>query len=104
MKIVSSPNCLCFLTSKKGANAMFSHLVRDFLIGVVAKQCHVGANMIKLETWFGDLQLDSTDRKQIIQELEMQFDISIPEDDFVSLPTVGQAADYVCNLLAVATA
>ena len=45
-----------------------------------------------------DLGADSLDLLQLVTELEDQFDISIPDEDFESIKTVGDVLDEIEKL------
>jgi acyl carrier protein len=42
-----------------------------------------------------DLNADSLDLYSLVQELEDQYGLKIPDEDALGIRTVGQAADYV---------
>ena len=59
------------------------------LLDVRQSELHPG---IQLER---DLKADDLDRVELVMELEDHFKISIPDEDFDKLQTLGQVADYV---------
>lgn len=48
------------------------------------------------ETYFkGDTGMDSLDFIEMIMEIETKFNISIPDEDYEKVQTLGQLTDYV---------
>ncbi|HOL51263.1 MAG TPA: acyl carrier protein [Bacillota bacterium] len=44
-----------------------------------------------------DLGADSLYLNEIVYEIEEEFDLRVPDEDFDSMRTVGQAVDYIYN-------
>ena len=59
------------------------------LLGVRLSELHSGIHLER------DLKADDLDRVELTMELEDHFEISIPDEDFDRLQTLGQVADYV---------
>jgi acyl carrier protein len=71
-------------------------LIRNHL----AEELEVEPSRIQDDTRFKeDLEADSLDLVALVQELEDQAGVRIPDEDAVKILTVGQAADYVSERL-----
>ena len=67
-------------------------LIRSHL----AEELEVDPSKIQDDTRFKeDLEADSLDLVALVQELEDQYGVRIPDDDASKIKTVGEAADYV---------
>ena len=66
------------------------------LIGIVSEQLGVPKEEITRESSFvDDLKADSLDVVELVMEFEEEFDISVPDDDYEKIRTVGDAVDYI---------
>lgn len=73
-------------------------MIFDKLKDVIAGQLSVEAEKVTLEADIqDDLGADSLDIVDLIQEIEDNFDISIPEDAVDELKTVGDIVNYIEN-------
>lgn len=63
--------------------------------GLPASSLKAEANLLR------DLGLDSLDIVDLVLKMEDQFSISIPDDDYPKLQTVGQINEYVEQKLAI---
>lgn len=76
-------------------------LIRNHL----AEELEIDPSRIQDDTRFKeDLEADSLDLVALVQELEDESGVRIPDEDAVKIKTVGQAADYVTSHLAEAQA
>ncbi len=50
-------------------------------------------------TAFADLGMKSVNYSSMINVLEDEFDVEIPFMDFRRKATIGEAVDYICNLI-----
>lgn len=56
--------------------------------------------MITKETNFrNDLGVDSLDAIELLMALEIEFNVSIPDEDYSDVVTIGDAVDAIYNLL-----
>lgn len=63
---------------------------------IVADQLSVDAAEVTRESSFiDDLKADSLDVVEMVMEFEDAFDITIPDDDYDKIKTVGDAIDYI---------
>ncbi len=70
---------------------------------VVVKQLNVEAEKVKPEAHFqNDLAADSLDTVELVMALEEEFDIEIPDEDSMTIATVGDAVAYIDKKLSVA--
>ena len=69
------------------------------IIKIIADQLDLDENDITLDTAFTDLGADSLDLFQIISALEEEFDMEFDGDDAEDIKTVGDAVDYIKNML-----
>jgi acyl carrier protein len=73
-----------------------STIVEEKVIGIVSEQLGVPKEEVKLESSIiEDLKADSLDVVELVMELEDEFDITIPDDDYEKLKTVGDAIKYI---------
>lgn len=57
------------------------------------------ADTIQPEATFKDLDIDSLDFLEVITEIELQFGITIPDEDLADFENVGQAVRYLEDLV-----
>ncbi len=70
--------------------------VEDKVIGIVSEQLGVAREEITRESaFFEDLKADSLDVVELVMEFEDEFEITIPDDDYEKIRTVGDAIDYI---------
>lgn len=70
--------------------------VEEKVVSMVSEQLNVAKENIKLESsFFDDLKADSLDIVELVMELEDEFDISIPDEDYAKIKTVGDAVQYI---------
>ena len=68
----------------------------DKVIEIVSEQLGVPAGDISRTSRFvEDLKADSLDVVELVMEFEDEFSITIPDDDYEKILTVGDAADYI---------
>jgi acyl carrier protein len=48
-------------------------------------------------SFYGDLEVDSLDFCELIVDIEKEFDITIPDDQYERLKTVGSLVNYVAK-------
>ncbi len=66
------------------------------VIGIVSEQLNFPKEEISLESSFtDDLKADSLDLVELVMEFEEEFDITIPDDDYEKIKTVGDAVKYI---------
>lgn len=74
--------------------------VFDELVKIIAEIKDIPEGEIKMESSFEeDLEADSLDIVEMLMLLEEKFDIQIPEEAAETLKTVGDAVNYVEDLL-----
>lgn len=70
--------------------------VEEKVIAIVSDQLSVAAEEVARESSFiDDLKADSLDVVEMVMEFEDAFDITIPDDDYDKIKTVGDAIDYI---------
>ncbi len=70
--------------------------IEEKVIGIVSEQLGVAKQEIKLESKFvDDLKADSLDVVELVMEFEDEFEITIPDDDYDKIKTVGDAISYI---------
>lgn len=62
---------------------------------IVADKLEVDESEVTYSTYFTDLGADSLDAVELIMEFEKEFGISIPDDSFEDIKTVGDAIRYI---------
>ena len=68
---------------------------------IIAEQMSIDKDTITMDTLFEDLGADSLDIFQIITELEELYDIEFDTEDADKIKTVGDAVEYINNVLEV---
>lgn len=69
------------------------------IVKIIADQLDLDENDITMDTTFDDLGADSLDLFQIISALEEEFDMEFDGDDAEDIKTVGDAVEYIKNML-----
>lgn len=63
---------------------------------IVADQLSVAVDEVtNASSFIDDLKADSLDVVEMVMEFEDSFDITIPDDDYDKIRTVGDAIDYI---------
>ena len=66
------------------------------VIGIVSEQLGVPKEEITRESKFvDDLKADSLDVVELVMEFEDEFEVTIPDEDYEKIQTVGDAIDYI---------
>lgn len=70
--------------------------VEDRVTQIVSEQLEVPKEEITRESSFiDDLKADSLDIVELVMEFEEEFSITVAEDDYDKIKTVGDAIDYI---------
>ena len=70
--------------------------VEEKVIDIVSEQLGVAKEEIKLASSFvDDLKADSLDVVELVMEFEDEFEVTIPDDDYDKIKTVGDAVKYI---------
>lgn len=70
--------------------------VEEKVVGIVSEQLSVPKEEIQRASSFvDDLKADSLDVVELVMEFEDEFEITIPDDDYEKIRTVGDAIDYI---------
>ncbi|GAB4150197.1 MAG: acyl carrier protein [Planctomycetaceae bacterium] len=70
--------------------------VEEKVIGIVSEQLGIPKEEITRESSFvDDLKADSLDVVELVMEFEDEFEMTIPDDDYDKIRTVGDAIDYI---------
>ncbi len=73
-----------------------SQSLEEKVIAIVSEQLSVPVDEIKLESSFiDDLKADSLDIVELGMAFEDKFGVSIPDEDYEKLKTVGDAVSYI---------
>ncbi|NQV26007.1 MAG: acyl carrier protein [Rhodopirellula sp.] len=71
-------------------------VTEEKVIGIVSEQLGVPKEEVTRESPFvDDLKADSLDVVELVMEFEDEFGISIPDDDYDKIKTVGDAITYI---------
>ncbi len=66
------------------------------VIGIVSEQLSIPKEEITRSSSFvDDLKADSLDVVELVMEFEDEFEVTIPDDDYDKISTVGDAIDYI---------
>lgn len=77
-----------------------SSSVEEKVVSIVSEQLNVAKNDIKLESKFvDDLKADSLDVVELVMEFEEEFEVTIPDEDYEKIQTVGDAVKYISGKL-----
>jgi acyl carrier protein len=69
---------------------------QEKVIGIVSEQLGVPKEEVTLTASFvDDLKADSLDVVELVMEFEDEFGITIPDDDYEKIKTVGDAISYI---------
>ncbi len=69
------------------------------VLEIIANQKRIPADQVTIDSTFQELGLDSLDAVNIVFELEGEFNISIPDDQFRQIKNIRQMIDGVCSLI-----
>ena len=70
--------------------------VEERVIGIVSEQLQIPKEEITREKSFvDDLKADSLDVVELVMEFEDEFKITIPDEDYEKIKTVGDAVKYI---------
>ncbi len=70
--------------------------IESKVVAIVAEQLQVAANEVTREkSFFEDLKADSLDVVELVMEFEDEFKVTIPDEDYPKIKTVGDAIDYI---------
>lgn len=65
---------------------------------IIADKLEIDKAQITRDTKFtDDLELDSLDVAELVMEIEAAFDITIPDEAYMNITTVGDAVDEIEN-------
>ncbi|QDU80162.1 Acyl carrier protein [Polystyrenella longa] len=77
-------------------NRVVSDSIEEKVHTIVSEQLGVPREEVKRESHFiEDLKADSLDIVEMVMEFEESFEITIPDDDYDKIRTVGDAIDYI---------
>lgn len=70
------------------------------LLEIISTQFNIDQKDITLETSFkDDLNADSLDLVELVMALEDEFDLEIDDEDVEKIKTVGDAVNYIKNII-----
>lgn len=71
-------------------------MTEEKVIGIVSEQLGVPKEEVTRDSSFvDDLKADSLDVVELVMEFEDEFGITIPDDDYDKIKTVGDAITYI---------
>jgi len=71
-------------------------VTEEKVIGIVSEQLGVEkAEVTRGSSFVDDLKADSLDVVELVMEFEDEFGITIPDDDYDKIKTVGDAITYI---------
>lgn len=72
--------------------------IEEKVTAIVSEQLGVAKEEVKKESKFvDDLKADSLDVVELVMEFEDEFEITIPDDDYDKIKTVGDAISYITD-------
>ncbi|MCR9234194.1 MAG: acyl carrier protein [bacterium] len=70
--------------------------IEEKVVGIVSEQLGHPKEDITLNSKFiDDLKADSLDIVELVMEFEDEFDVTIPDDDYDKIKTVGDVVGYI---------
>jgi len=70
--------------------------IEEKVIGIVSEQLSVPKEEVSRSSSFqDDLKADSLDLVELVMEFEDEFGITIPDEDYEKIKTVGDAIEYI---------
>jgi acyl carrier protein len=69
-------------------DTLFNHVAK-----LIATTSDIPLEKITSESLFGDLGMDSLDAMALISDLELEYNIKIPNQELLKIRTVGQAVE-----------
>ena len=70
--------------------------VEEKVTGIVSEQLGVSLEEItRTSSFIDDLKADSLDVVELVMSFEDEFGITIPDEDYEKIKTVGDAIDYI---------
>ncbi|MAG94097.1 MAG: acyl carrier protein [Planctomycetaceae bacterium] len=70
--------------------------VEEKVIGIVSEQLSVPLEEVESsKSFIDDLKADSLDVVELVMAFEDEFGITIPDEDYEKIRTVGDAVDYI---------
>ncbi|MCA8987773.1 MAG: acyl carrier protein [Planctomycetaceae bacterium] len=70
--------------------------IEEKVISIVSEQLNFPKEEVTLQSSFqDDLKADSLDLVELVMEFEENFDITIPDEDYEKIRTVGDAVSYI---------
>jgi acyl carrier protein len=83
-------SCHCCQSEEHGVS------VEEKVIGIVSEQLQIPKEEISTDKSFvDDLKADSLDVVELVMEFEDVFKITIPDEDYEKIKTVGDAVKYI---------
>ncbi|MDA1164505.1 MAG: acyl carrier protein [Planctomycetales bacterium] len=71
-------------------------MTEEKVIGIVSEQLGVPKEEVtRASSFVDDLKADSLDVVELVMEFEDEFGITIPDDDYDKIKTVGDAITYI---------
>ena len=75
---------------------MASEPIEERVVAIVSEQLSIPKEEVSRPNSFvDDLKADSLDVVELVMEFEDEFEITIPDDDYEKIKTVGDAIDYI---------
>ncbi|MDR3644836.1 MAG: phosphopantetheine-binding protein, partial [Clostridia bacterium] len=70
-------------------------MIFDQIREIVSNQFDIEESMITQETMFDELGADSADVEELATAIEERFGVSVEEESFEGIGTVGELADFI---------
>jgi len=81
------------------AEVAMSDTLAERVMTIIAETQHIPRERISVDSSFEDLGMDSLGSLSLVYELEEEFNISIPNEEAMTLRTVRQAIESLKKLL-----
>ncbi|MFK7778541.1 MAG: acyl carrier protein [Gimesia sp.] len=70
--------------------------IEEKVVGIVSEQLgHPKEEITQESKFIDDLKADSLDIVELVMEFEDEFDVTIPDDDYDKIKTVGDVVNYI---------
>lgn len=69
------------------------------VVALIAENNHIPADTITMDSSFEDLDMDSLDGLTLINDLENEYNITLPNEEAVKIKTVRQAVESLSKFI-----
>lgn len=89
--------CLCKFAVQKYLR--MEEEIYNKVVNLIAANNHIAPETITIDSSFEDLAMDSLDGLTLINDLENEYNITLPNEEAVKIKTVRQAVDSLNKII-----